>query len=254
MSTDLVLHRGARPVTRDELAVVEVPPPTATWFPLSHASVLDRVEHTLLDSGFHPSKVSLALSADNARCFGIIDLATPIRQGVSLTVGFRNSIDRSLPIAMCAGNRVFVCDNLAFRSEIVVARKHTKFGEVRFGEAIARAVGSLNQFKEAEAQRIQFFQQNEIRDDKADALILRAYETDLVSHYYLPRVIEEWRKPTFADFEARTFWSLENAFTTALADIGKRNPQRYCGLTIALQGLLTKASGFSTDVSFGPSI
>lgn len=110
MATDLVLHRGARPVTRDELEAVEVPPPTATWFPLSHASVLDRAEGTLKDAGFQPSKVSLALSADRARFFAIIDLATTIRQGVSLTVGIRNSIDRSLPIALCAGNRVFVCD------------------------------------------------------------------------------------------------------------------------------------------------
>src|SRR5207249_440945 len=205
MSTELMLHRGARPVTRDELAAVPVPPSTKTWFPLSHASVLDRAEHTLVDAGFQPSRVSLALSADRARFFGIIDLTTIIRQGVSLTVGIRNSIDRSLPVAFTAGNRVTVCDNLAFHGEIVVARKHTKFCETRFGEAIARAVGSLNQFKEAEAQRIQFFQQNEIPDDKADALILRAYESNLVSHYYLPRVIEEWRKPTFAEFEPRTY-------------------------------------------------
>ena len=174
MSTELMLHRGARPVTRDELAAVPVPPSTKTWFPLSHASVLDRAEHTLVDAGFQPSKVSLALSADRARFFGIIDLTTIIRQGVSLTVGIRNSIDRSLPVAFTAGNRVTVCDNLAFHGEIVVARKHTKFCETRFGEAIARAVGSLNQFKEAEAERIAFFQQQEISNDTADAAVIDA--------------------------------------------------------------------------------
>ncbi len=254
MSTELMLHRGARPVTRDELAAVPVPSSTKTWFPLSHASVLDRTEHTLVDAGFQPSKVSLALSADHARFFGIIDLTTIIRQGVSLTVGIRNSIDRSLPVAFTAGNRVTVCDNLAFHGEIVVARKHTKFCETRFSEAIARAVGSLQQFKEAEAERIEFFERKDISDDTADAVMLRAYENNLISHYHLPRVIAEWRRPTFDQFQPRTYWSLENAFTTALADIGKRNPQRYCGLTIALQGLLTKASGYGADVPVNSSL
>lgn len=40
---------------------------------------------------------------------------------------------------------VFVCYNLAFRSELLVRRKHTRFGHTRFVEAIAQAVGTLEQ-------------------------------------------------------------------------------------------------------------
>jgi hypothetical protein len=43
-----------------------------------------------------------------------------------------------------------VCDNLAFRAELLVRRKHTINGMRAFGTAIAGAVASLTSFKEAE--------------------------------------------------------------------------------------------------------
>ena len=68
--------------------------------------------------------------------------------------------------------------------------------------------------------------------------MLRAYDRDIISHYLLPRVLDYWRKPPQEAFASRTMWSLENAFTGVLAHVGKSNPQRFCSLTIALQGLL----------------
>jgi hypothetical protein len=242
MSSDLIVHRGARFVTREELEQVHAPPPTETWFPLSHSHVLDRTLTTLQDASFRPMKIQLALSRGNARFFSVLDLESLIAPGVHLAVGIRNSCDRSLPIAFAAGERVLCCDNLAFRSEVVVARKHTRFGAERFAEAIAKAVGSLGQFQKAEAQRIERFRGTEIPDTTAESLILRAYEREIVSHYLLPRVLAHWRNPPHAAFLSRSLWSLENAFTGALAEVGKSNPQRFCSLTIALQGLLADAA------------
>ena len=39
-AAQLVLHVGAKEVSRDELASVEAPPPTRTWFPIRHSHVL----------------------------------------------------------------------------------------------------------------------------------------------------------------------------------------------------------------------
>ena len=64
-------------------------------------------------------------------------------------------MDKSFPLGFVAGSRVFCCDNLAFRSELMVKRKHTLRGEARFAEGIAQAVMSLTQFKEMEKARIQ---------------------------------------------------------------------------------------------------
>src|SRR5262249_50688669 len=140
-----------------------------------------------------------ALDRNNARFFGTLELATTLAAGVSLAVGIRNSIDRSLSQGFVAGNRVFVCSNMAFRSDLLVSKKHTRHGAARFSEAIAQAVVALGHFKEVEARRIKWFRENEITNDRADALILRGYERGIISTHQLPHVIREWREPSFAE-------------------------------------------------------
>jgi len=198
------------------------------------------VSSTLAEAGFQIQRTRLALSADNARFFGAMDLTASVAAGVGLCVGVRNSTDKSVPLAFCAGHHVFICDNMAFRSEITVARKHTRFGETRFSEAICKAVGSLHQFQETEAARIKMFQETNLPEEWASHLLLKAYEQRLVSHYSLPVVLKEWREPTFEEFRPRTLWSLMNAFTSALRERQRTNPQEFASVTIRLQDLLSK--------------
>lgn len=236
MATNLVLHRGARLVERPELDAVEAPPGTNTWFPVSHSTVLSRVEETLHGSGFSISRTALALTADNLRFFATLDLQSSFAEGVTLTVGVRNSNDKSFPIGMVAGNRVFVCDNLAFSSEIFVVRKHTRFGEVRFNEAIAKAVQSLHQYQDVAAKRISWMQARNLTDDEANSLILQSAE--IVGWRTVPKVVEEWRKPQHEEFAPRSAWSLLNAFTECLKEHQLSQPQRAALETIRLQKLL----------------
>ena len=150
-TSTLMNHRGAREVQRMELATIEAPSPTKTWYPIAHRAILDSVWSTLEGAGFQIRQSRLSVSHGDARFFGTLDLATPISDGVALAVGIRNSTDQSFPIGFCCGQRVFVCDNLAFTSEIVVSKKHTRFGQERYLEGLASAVGSLNQYRESAA-------------------------------------------------------------------------------------------------------
>src|SRR5438067_658679 len=70
--TALVVHRGARLVTRGELDRIEAPPPTETWFPIKHSDVLDTATKALADAGFTVSRTQLALSSSNSRFFGTL--------------------------------------------------------------------------------------------------------------------------------------------------------------------------------------
>src|SRR5207253_306983 len=105
-----------------------------------------------------------ALSRNDARMFSTLDLATPVAEGVSLSVGVRNSLDKSFPLGFAAGSRVRICDNLAFQADLVVAKKHTRNGRDRFHEAICLAVQSLRQFQEAESRRVRLFRSTEVND------------------------------------------------------------------------------------------
>lgn len=248
MSTGtLILHKGAREVERPELELVDAPPPTDTWFPLRHSQVLSTVERTLGDAGFGITKSRFALSPDNARFFGTLDLTTPITDGVSLTVGVRNSIDKTFPIGLVAGSRVFVCDNLAFSAEIYVSKKHTRFGESRFNEGISSAVRSLASYQQVEAKRIEVYRQVELGENEAAACMLHAFEEGILSTRTLPVVIEEWRKPEFDDFKPRTAWSLFNAFTAALKE-RQGNPSQFASLTMRLYGLLDRQTNYTIAV------
>src|SRR5438552_1563011 len=147
MST-LMLHCGATRLSRDELALVPTPPATATWFPVPHVSVLDTAVARLTEAGYRVRSTDLGITKDGHRFFGTLDLDTTLVSGVSLAVGVRNSTDKTFPLGFCAGNKTFVCDNLSFRSELLVRRKHTRFGELRFSNAISQAVTSLKSFAE----------------------------------------------------------------------------------------------------------
>lgn len=241
VSSTLCLHRGARHVSLDELARVPCPPPTETWFPLPHAEVLNTSVTTLERAGFHVIKQSFALSRSDCRFFGTLDLDAPVCEGVCLTVGVRNSTDKSFPIGFCCGERVFVCDNLAFGSEIVIAKKHTRFGKERFNEGIAQAVGSLPQYRAMAAARIDRLCGYPLSDDLANSLLLQAWEEGIVSHRLLPQVIHTYRQPALEEFGARTAWSLFNAFTAVLK-ARLPQPQVHAALTIKLQSLMDAAA------------
>jgi hypothetical protein len=212
----LVLHCGARKVSRDELAAVKTPPPQGRWFPVPHLRVRDTARRTIEDAGYEVRREEFGLSRNDARFFGVMDLGSTLAEGVTLAVGIRSSTDKSFPLGFVAGNRVFACDNLAFRSELLVKRKHTVNGERRFNAAIAEAVAQLAGFKEAEAGRIRKLGHAELKDSESDSIILTAFERGIVSARVLPHVIREWREPTFEEFQPRTAWSLLNCFTTVL--------------------------------------
>ena len=237
-TTTLVAHCGAREVNRDELDAIEAPPPTKTWFPVRHSAVVESVSDLLQSGGFQIRQATYAVSRNGARMFATLDLTTTLGNGIALAVGLRNSTDMTLPLGFCAGSRVLVCDNLAFRSDLLVARKHTRFGQERFREAIAQAVGSLGQFQQVEAKRIQRFQQLSLTDERAESLILRSFERGFVSYRALPSVIEEWRQPSFDYGSEPSLWRLLNAWTTALGPVAKRSPQRFAALTMSLQRML----------------
>ena len=134
-----------------------------------------------------------------------------------------------------------VCDNLSFGSEVVISKKHTRFGKERFDEGVAKALVSLREYQQVEAERIDRMRSCPLASDLANSLMLQAWEEGIVSHRLLPQVIHAYRQPQVTTSQERTAWSLFNAFTAALkARLG--NPAAHAALTIKLQRLIDGAS------------
>jgi hypothetical protein len=240
-------YKGASIISREELELIPAPAPTRTWFPVRHGVVAGEVENRIIESGFTIASSAYQVTSDRARMFGTLDLASTLADGVTLSVGIRNSNDQTFPISFAAGSRVFVCANLSFQAELIVSRKHTRFGGERFNQALSFAVRQLQQFREVEARRIGLMQTHELSADRADALILRAYESDVIGARTLPLVVKEWRTPSHEEFAPRTAWSLLNAFTEALKPRLNR-PAEYAQSTIKLQGLLCSDARYNVPV------
>lgn len=240
MSTSgtLINHCGARLVTKGDLELIPVPPKTQTWFPVRHFDVLDAVEETIGAAGFNVRSMQLSISREGRRFFGVLDLSSLVAEAVSLSVGIRNSNDKSFPIGFCIGNRTFVCDNLAFSSEIVISKRHTRFGEDRFREGIANVVAKLRDYQQFETQRIERLQQQELSDERADATILRAWDKGIVGTRMLRPLIDQWRTPAYEDFLPRTAWSLLSAYTHVAKNRQRLYPNRAALEVMQFQNLL----------------
>lgn len=235
----LNLHSGGHDVSREELALIPAPQATQTWFPVKHADVLQTATKTLQDAGFTIAKERLSVAKDGLRFFGTLDLTTPIVEGISLAVGIRNSCDKTFPIGFCAGQRVFVCSNLGFTSEIVVSKKHTRFGNDRYVEGIAKAVASLGQYQAQQADWINGLRSWKLTREEADSIILESYEAELIGSRQLPLLLQEWRNPEHEEFREPTGWSLWNAYTAVLGKTTQATqPAKAASMTIKLQGLM----------------
>jgi hypothetical protein len=239
-----MLHTGAKATTREALALVEPPPGTDTWVPVKHSLVLDLVSTMLEGSGFSVIKEQLGLTKDAHRFFGTLDLRSELAPGIALAVGVRNSTDQTFPLGFCAGSRTFVCDNLSFSAELVVKRKHTKNGEMRFREAISLAVGNLKQFQATETRRIEFMQQRVLLPFEAEHLMLTAFERGILSVRTLPKALAVFRDPTFDWGPRDRMWHLFNVMNLPMQPRSQSNPQAFALGTMRLMSLLGHEPGY----------
>jgi hypothetical protein len=141
-----------------------------------------------------------------------------------------------------------VCDNLSFSAELLVNRKHTVHGGLRFREAIAMAAGRLEAFQRSEAARVRLMQTLALDDPTAESLVLRAWEARIVSHLQVPHVLKECREPSHDEFGPCTRWSLFNAFCDAPRPFSWTNPQAFAGRTFWLNRLLVPPNEGPADI------
>lgn len=122
----LVNHKGGKEVSIDELAMIPLPEKTDSYHPLAHLDFvyeLTNMSRKLIGDVGIP-KISIAKEGN--RMFGILPISVGKTDEYEFALGFRNSYDKSMTAGVCFGNRVFVCDNLAFNGNITIMRKHTK--------------------------------------------------------------------------------------------------------------------------------
>ena len=232
MST-LCLHRGAKVIDMEQLRGVETPDGTETWTPVAHHALVNSVKGALVANGAQIVNEEHALYHDGDRYFGLLHLGEN-NDGGNTVIGIRNSHDKTFPAGLSLGNHVFVCDNLSFSGDIVVARKHTRFIGRDLDRLIYSAVGKLADLRVKQEARFAAYRSRELSSMEAHDLIIRALLARVVSGEQVAKVVGEWREPTHDEFAPRNVWSLFNDFTEILKGTA---PQAAVKRTMTLHGL-----------------
>ena len=208
----LLADRGATYVSRDELNLIETPPATDTFKPVSHHKLVSMIEETL-----HYRRISIvaeefAVSSNGMKLFGLLELSFE-EEGVRFALGIRTANDKSMRLSMVAGYRVMVCSNMAFSGEFKpLAHKHTKGLELL--DSLSIAIDRTQRHFDPLAKQISAWKNRKIEAVTAKEIIYDAF----LGEKFPIRLLRDVNDNYFGDerFERGTFWTLSNAGTSAL--------------------------------------
>ncbi len=216
----LVAHCGAKMVTRDDLKDIPIPEGTKTHQPLSHYEIVEVLEEALSFRHVSIVKDEYAVSQDGMKMFGVMDLNNEFSEG-RFSIGLRNSNDKSMRLALTAGYRVFVCDNMAFTGDFTpLLHKHTRNLELR--DSISIAVDRIHRGFDRLEDQIGSMQRHFLTDNDARLLIYQAFidgGIKAIPKHLLALVHDNYFNPKEDEFCSRNLWTLSNAFTSAFKQL-----------------------------------
>ena len=213
----LLLHCGGQHVELNDLQTIPLPEETPSYKPVSHfdlaLNLADVAINLLHNHTLDSSQYGIA--RDGKQMFGVHTFRNG-NESMGLSIGFRNSYDKSMSVGIAVGASVFVCDNLALTGEVTVMRKHTTNVWHDLEElAITTIYRSKSNFhliqEDAEAMKY-----DPVDDDRAYRQLGLLYGRGIITPRQIPVVKKEWLKPSYEDFYPRNQWSFYNACTEAL--------------------------------------
>jgi hypothetical protein len=212
------MHTGGKYVELADLRHIPLPDETATYKPVGHYDLAVNLaevargllpDYELVDSRF-------GLARQGNQMFGIHTYRNGHNDSLGLSIGFRNSYDKSMSVGIAIGASVLVCDNLALTGEITILRKHTANVWEDLEELMITTVyRSRHNFHRIEEDAARM-QDTALTDDRAFRLMGLLYGKRVVSIRQLPVVRREWVQPSHEVFMPRNLWSFYNAVTEAL--------------------------------------
>lgn len=211
----MLLHCGGVHATRAELAAVPVPAQTDSYYPVEHAELAELVKQATAQIG-EIREEEYALNRDGAHAFGVlcVDMGSAERQ---LTVGWRNSYDKSLAVGIGSGDRMLVCDNLAFTgSGYTALRRHTRNAWPDIERMVDEATQTARVVWQDTEQLYAAMREIPVDQREGYRLIGEALGERVLTPTQSNRMLGDWRNARHAVFEPRNAFSLYNCMTEGL--------------------------------------
>lgn len=212
----LIAHCGTEKVSREDLKAIPLPEETKTHKPVAHFEIVEKLEEALSFRYLKVIRDEYAVSKDGMKMFGVMDLDAEFTD-CRFSIGLRNSNDKSMRLALTAGLRVIVCDNMAFSGDFTpLSHKHTS--NLELTDAISIAVDRIHRGFEPLKEQVQAMKDLDLTDAIAKLIIYQAFVDKKVKgipKHLMELVHRYYFKPKYKPFEERNLWSLSNAFTSS---------------------------------------
>src|SRR5437899_1474140 len=196
----LISHVDTDIVTRAGLQGIQTPQPTSTWRPIPHVELVETLDIVLKQQRMEIREEQYAIRRDGSVLFAVLQLAYGETGDGIAALGLRTGNNKSMSLQICAGLSVFVCDNLAFRGDLIaLKRKHTSglnlreeltLSVIRFQEHFGRLTNEIGDLK-----------RRTLADIEAKALLHDVFTQGLMPVRFLPDVSKSYFEPTVAEFE-----------------------------------------------------
>ena len=205
-------------VSREELVSVRTPDATDSFTPIPHSFLVEQTMQALERSGYSVTEEKHALGRFGQRYFGGFQIAGPDINSSErkLVLGLRNSHDKAFAASICIGNRMIVCENLCFSSDVKLARRHTVNIIRDIPRVLSEAIGRLLSHWTDMETRISRYQNTEIGFDQACALAVQLAEAKALPARDVFPVTQEFKAPRHPEFNSPTLWNLYNSVTENL--------------------------------------
>ncbi len=240
--SSLCLHNSkfdSKLIALDDLRAMPAPEPLSPFHkPIHHADLVDAILAEADRRDLRATKTQFGLGAKGAALFGVIDfqpkdavalvtapvevpsVQTPGTTGISL--GFRAGNDYSLALKGVAGQRVFVCDNLALSGDMFAfARKHTTGMDLY--DVIARGFDVFATQATDLAKQIAKLEGEDLTDDQAKLLIYEVFAGRILPVKLFDDVIDlyfdEATLTHRPDCQPRTKFGVHNAMTRTVKQL-----------------------------------
>lgn len=214
-------------MTLEQLHQTPTPMATATHSPIPHGEFMGmltkaaKVEDLELydhQIGVVPGKAKgTGERLECARLFGVCKVRgaqVPERgDGYSVTMGFRNSHDKSFSAWMGVGSSVWVCDNLLMSATLATWKKHTNGIRINFMPAVMAALQRIPEFAELQDLRFGQYRQLEMTTEQSNSYFMRAGWAGVLAPNRVLTAANEYAHPAHSEFATPTLWSAMNAIT-----------------------------------------
>lgn len=220
--SNIQIHCGGEVVPFEMLANYPIPEKTRTYQPVSHTELATLVKNTSQELlRLNCVQEHYAVARDGQRLFALQTFDDGLSDlGMGISVGFRNSYDKSMSLGLAMGFKVFVCDNLAISGEITIMRKHTKNVWQEVDQALVHTLyrkgpQMIDNFR-ADVTSLQ----KSVMDELAGFEFLgRLFGLQILSPTQMSVAANEWRWQVKSQKEAggpTDAWQLYNAVTHSL--------------------------------------